>query len=238
MKLIKNIFNEEWYNKLEKVKNYITNYKKQPSQHDTQLDIKKLGIWLNRQKQIYKKNMNIMKKQEIRELWEEFMDEYNIDTGCIETKWNNNLIKIKLLIHKNIELNSKDKKWILTQKLHYKKNCGIMKKVQIKYSWEKFIDEYNIFINSNENKWNNNLSRIKELINQNIKLSSKDKCWIMNQKYYYKNNRGAMKNEKYRNIWKEFNKKYLNKNNELDNFNMEELDDFNMEELDDLFKKN
>ena len=64
--------NEEiWKDNLEKIKEYIDKYKKRPSDKDK--DIKYIGKWLYSQTQNYKNNEHIMKDENIRKMWEEFI---------------------------------------------------------------------------------------------------------------------------------------------------------------------
>ena len=64
----KNYFlsNEDiWYDYLNKVKQYIDTYKKRPSAHDKNDDIKQIGLWTATQQTNYKKKTKIMSNQEI-----------------------------------------------------------------------------------------------------------------------------------------------------------------------------
>jgi hypothetical protein len=58
---------EQWYSKLNEVKNYIDKNNKKPSD-------KKLGKWFQRQNQNYKNKKQIMKNQEIYNKWNEFIN--------------------------------------------------------------------------------------------------------------------------------------------------------------------
>jgi hypothetical protein len=68
---------EKWYDTLEKVKTYIKTNNKLPSQHDKIQDIKRLGLWISTQKKNYKKQKDIMKDDNIRKMWEEFVYKYS-----------------------------------------------------------------------------------------------------------------------------------------------------------------
>ena len=68
--------NTIWKNTLEKVKNYINEHNKLPSEYNKNNDTKVFGKWISTQKQNYKKQLQIMKEQEIRLLWEEFATQY------------------------------------------------------------------------------------------------------------------------------------------------------------------
>ena len=60
------------------VQGCIDNNKKLPSQYDKNNDIKILGRWLSNQKQNYKNNKKIMKDENIRKQWEDFLQKYKI----------------------------------------------------------------------------------------------------------------------------------------------------------------
>ena len=66
-----------WKNALKKVKLYINENNKRPSSTDKNIEINFLGQWLCTQSNNYKKQMDIMKRLEIRLLWEEFITEYS-----------------------------------------------------------------------------------------------------------------------------------------------------------------
>jgi hypothetical protein len=69
--------NEEvWIFNLELVEKYIIDNKKTPSQCDENTEIKSFAKWLSHQKQNYKKNEYIMKNENIREQWKEFIEKY------------------------------------------------------------------------------------------------------------------------------------------------------------------
>lgn len=65
---------EVWENNLNLVKNYIDENKKKPSIIDDDSNIKKLGYWIGTQKYKYKKQNEIMKNEEIRAKWKNFIE--------------------------------------------------------------------------------------------------------------------------------------------------------------------
>ena len=64
-----------WKENLCKVKKYIDDNKKRPSQHDKNKDIKKLGTWVGCQQENYKKKKYIMTNTEIYDMWTEFIND-------------------------------------------------------------------------------------------------------------------------------------------------------------------
>lgn len=67
-----------WYEMFNKLKVYITENKKRPSQSDTNKNTKLIGDWLAHQIQNYKCNIDIMKDKNMREIWKKFT--------CVEYK--------------------------------------------------------------------------------------------------------------------------------------------------------
>ena len=71
------LYGEElWRFTLEKVKRFIDENKKTPSQGSKNLEEKKLGQWLSDQNKNYKNNIYIMSNENIRKEWEEFKEKY------------------------------------------------------------------------------------------------------------------------------------------------------------------
>ena len=65
-----------WNDKFKQVKKYIDENKCRPSNASKDNNIKQLGKWICTQKTNYKKNENIMKDNNIRIKWEQFIDQY------------------------------------------------------------------------------------------------------------------------------------------------------------------
>ena len=69
--------NEEiWYEKLEQVKLYINENKCRPANNSKNNNIKQLVNWIGHQQNNYNKNERIMKDNNIRIKWEQFINEY------------------------------------------------------------------------------------------------------------------------------------------------------------------
>jgi cell shape-determining protein MreC len=215
--------NEEiWNDTLEKVKLYIETNNKLPSSEDKDKDIKQLGIWILHQKKNYSNKEYIMKEENIRNIWEDFISTYSHLFISNEEIWNNTLEKVKSYIETNDKLPSKQDKdkdikqlgiWILHQKATYSKKERIMKKENIRIKWEDFISTYSHLFMSNEEIWNDTLEKVKLYIETNNKLPSltdKNKdikqlgIWISTQKKNYSNKEYIMKDENIRNKWEDF----------------------------------
>jgi len=221
---------EEWINKLMEVKKNINENKKKPSSSKTQKNINNciylLGCWIDTQIANYKNNKKNMKKSNIKKIWEEFIIEYKQYFISSEEEWKNNLIEVKFYIEKNKKRPSQIDKikdiqklgsWINTQLINYEKKQYIMKKINIREQWEKFILEYKQYFILNEDEWKNNLTKIKDYIlkfnkrpseadsNEDISYLGK---WISHQLLNFKKNIGIMKNNYIKKEWNEFINNY------------------------------
>lgn len=67
---------EHWQNQLINVREYIKSNNKKPPCYDKNDNTKKLGEWVQRQIYDYSKKVKIMKRQNIRQKWEEFITEH------------------------------------------------------------------------------------------------------------------------------------------------------------------
>ncbi len=121
--------------------------------------------------------------------------------------------------------------WLIYQQINYRNKLNIMKNQEIYNSWSQFINSYGLLKNNNE-KWYNNLNKLKQYVNEHNKLPSKSNDlnekkilgWLMMQKINYKKHRRCMKNPEIYNEWvcfiNEYNK-YFKTNKEIwyDNLN-------------------
>ena len=87
---------DAWYDTLSKVKAYMDEHKSRPSSTSKDKEIKKLGLDCN-QLTNYKKKRYIMKDEEIRLKWEEFVNDARYKEYFIsyEDAWYNTLDKVK-----------------------------------------------------------------------------------------------------------------------------------------------
>ena len=65
-----------WKSNLNNTIKYINEYKKRPSVADKNIEIKKLGGWINKQKNNYMNDKAIMRDSNIRKEWEKFVEKY------------------------------------------------------------------------------------------------------------------------------------------------------------------
>ena len=66
-----------WIEKLNKTIDYIKEHNKLPTKSNKDNEIKTLGSWLSHQKTNYKNNINLLKIPKFRQMWEDFVKEYN-----------------------------------------------------------------------------------------------------------------------------------------------------------------
>jgi hypothetical protein len=213
---------EMWNDTLEKLRLYIETNNKLPSAKDKNKDIKQLGMWISTQKTKYNNKEYIMKEENIRNIWEDFINTYSHLFMSNDEIWNDTLEKVKMYIETNNKLPSQHNKnkdikqlgrWISTQKTKYNNKEYIMKEENIRNIWEDFINTYSHLFMSNDEMWNDTLEKAKLYIETNNKLpSATDKnkeikqlgWWISTQKKNYSKQEKIMKEENIRNIWEDF----------------------------------
>jgi len=132
---------EYWKDKLNELKNYIDEKKERPNMNSS------IGRWFNTQRKNYVLKKEIMAKNEIRILWDEFTNKYNEYILNASEIWDKNLNEVIKYIEKNDKKPSSESKdtnikylgnWINMQNNSYKKN----KMNENKKKWEEFITEH------------------------------------------------------------------------------------------------
>jgi antitoxin component HigA of HigAB toxin-antitoxin module len=217
---------EQWKQTLEKVKKYINENNKRPSECDKNIDIRRYGIWFGSQQYNYKKKKQIMNNPEICKLWEAFINDakYSIYFISNEEEWKQTLEKVKKYINENNKRPSEDDKnidirrygiWFSSQQQNYKKSKFIMSNTEIRKLWEAFINEpkYSKYFLSNEEEWKIRLEKVKIYIDDNNKRpSNRNKnpdirsycAWISTQQKNYKKTKHIMNNHIIYKLWEEF----------------------------------
>jgi superfamily II DNA or RNA helicase len=210
-----------WHERFEIVKQYIDVNGKRPSSTDKNIEIQQLGIWLSNIHNNYNNNINIMKNENIRIIWEDFTNEYEQYFLSNETKWLNKLNELVsyLDIYGKKPNNDDIKQWINNNNRAYKNNKYIMKNQFIKEKWEEFINKYsNIFLD-NITLWTNNIKKVKTFIDNNKTLPKEydtDKevkylaKWIQMQKINNTQNKNILQNPIIKKLWEELINDYQN----------------------------
>lgn len=202
--------NNEWFDKLEKLKKYIDENHQIPLAEDDEFEVRTLATWLKRQKKYY---IHKQLKEEYNTKWEEFIKDYDTYLITNQEEW-----YIKLDILKNY-IDKYQKKpiqkvnylgnWLYMQSQYYKLRKYNMKHDHIRKSWEEFNETYKKYLVLSE-IWLNKLENVKQYIQLNEKLPPKDTelyNWIKCQQKNYENNR--IKPE-YKNHWESFINQHIN----------------------------
>jgi superfamily II DNA or RNA helicase len=201
---------EIWCNNLEKLKEFINKNYRLPLENNKINGERHLRLWLYKQQKNYYNKIGIMKVQVIYNKWLTFINEYKEYLLNYEVKWYNNFNKLIKFINENNRLPSKnnDEKhligWLSSQKYNYKLKKESMSNINIYEEWSKFINEYKGYLLNNEEKWYNNLNKVKKFIDKNTKTPSgisknRDEQllgkWLTAQKKNYKSKIHIMKNK-------------------------------------------
>ena len=219
---------EKWFNKLRKVEEYILKYNKLPSQADKETDIIILGRWITKQLSMYKNKQHIMGNEDIRTIWEDFVEKYQVLFMTDMDAWLYKLRDVEEYIQINQKLPSYTDKtdkeisslgnWVCRQKKNYMDKYHIMKNEEIRVIWENFIEKYQaLFMTPNE-VWFENKNKVEDYILKYNKLPTKHSeetdisilgSWVSTQKYNYKTNKNTiMVNEDIKTEWKDFIERY------------------------------
>jgi superfamily II DNA or RNA helicase len=215
---------ENWYNKLELVKQYIDINNKTPSHGNKDINIRILGSWISMQRQKYKKVIEIMANENIRKSWETFInnDKYKKYFLSNEEIWYEKFEMVKHYMNTNNKRPScMDKDinikqlgaFIQNQLNNYKNIINVMADENIKNTWETFINDnkYKKYFLSNDEIWYEKFELVKKYMNINNKRPSEvDKDinikqlgqWFSDQQKHYKKNK--IVNEKIRISWETF----------------------------------
>jgi len=241
---------EKWLNILQEVEKHINIYKELPSAYSKDTITQKKGSWINTQRSNYKNLNHIMTDENIKNIWENFVNRNKILFRSNEEKWLDNLRELEkyIQIHKKLPSHTnKDEnisllaKWTTNQKRNYIDiNQIMMTNEDIRKLWEEFVNKYQEVFKSNEDIWKDNLNKLKKYINihnilptscnedENIKQLG---LWVRNQSKNYNKKQYIMKNYEIRTLWEEFTSMkdmkvlFLN-NEELWNYNKTKVEEY------------
>jgi superfamily II DNA or RNA helicase len=221
--------NDYWIYRLEQVKKYMDKEHKRPYEKSTYDTEKQLGQWIGQQQLNYTKNVNRMKDNNIRMLWNEFMedDKYKMYFIKPDVIWMSNLENVKKYIHEKNDKptyykckNEEDKelgKWLDRQINNYNTKKEIVYNNEIiKKIWEEFInnENYKKYFMTPEEKWIEKLNNCEQFIKTHKKqpdLKSKIKeeqtlaRWIKTQVKNYREKCEILgKSETLQKMWETF----------------------------------
>jgi superfamily II DNA or RNA helicase len=214
------ISNEDnWIKQLNELKKYINENQQRPTRKDNKI----LYGWLSKQLENFKNKKNIMKNEEISNIFKKFLNDYKKYVSSNEEQWILQFNELKKYMDDNKRHpDYKDKilyNWSHCQLQNYKNKKDIMKKEKIYNEFKIFLNDYKEYFISNEDNWILQFNKFKEYINKELKRPTKKDNkilynWIQCQLQNFKNKKKIMKNEV---IYGEF-KKFLSDYNFLFKF--------------------
>jgi hypothetical protein len=236
-----------WKKTLSDVHDFMDKYHKRPSTTSKDSVEKQLGIWLANQNKNYTIQSNIMKNQEIYDMYTKFRDNYLKYFLTNEEVWKKTLSVVQDFIRKNYKRpsqTSKDAvekqlgKWLSTQNTNYRTKSQIMKTQEIYDAYTEFRDNYSEYFLTNEEVWKKTLSDVQDFMEKHHKRPShrsKDSVekqlgiWLSHQTTNYTKKKDIMKNQEIYEMYTKFREtysEYLMTNDEVWKKNLSEVQDF------------
>jgi len=140
-----------WMKSLEELKSFMSKEKKRPCEDAKFADEKRIALWLSVQLRNYKKTVQIMKVEKIRQFWKDFVDQYAEFFLSNEEIWMKRCEDLRTFLEtekRRPSYRSKNEdekrigKWMSHQVTNYKKTMHIMKVEKIRQFWKDFVDQY------------------------------------------------------------------------------------------------
>ena len=211
---------ELWTNNLTNLKSFIDLNKRRP--YEGKETEKVLSRWLYTQLKNRKAKKDIMHNEDIIDLWDSFIKNYEQYFLSNEELWTSKLDELKSFIdltERKPSLIKETEKvlysWMNTQLKNRKIEKQIMLNTDIRNTWDNFIKNYEQYFLSNEELWNNNLIELKTFIDLNERRPNKKKktektlgSWLCTQLGNRKAEKDIMHNEDIRGSWDSFIKNY------------------------------
>jgi DNA-directed RNA polymerase subunit H (RpoH/RPB5) len=213
---------QQWMATLDKLKQYIASEQRLPSLGSKDWMVKKLGIWVSKQKKNYRFEMETMKNQTIRSQWETMMNLHSKLFLTSSQQWMVTFVSLQRYFAATNHLppsSSKDPKvkqlasWVSKQKQNYKNQTEIMKNQTILAQWEAFLNRYPQLFLTSEEQWMITLANLKQYVacndqlpqwsSQNVTVK-KLAYWVSKQKLQYKMRTFIMKDETISKQWEAF----------------------------------
>ena len=213
---------DAWNTNFKKLKEFIIENGKKPSQTSVDEEEKTMANWVVTQNNRHNSKSRGMKRNARYDIWKDFKEEFKELFETVDTKWDNNFNKLKEFIATNdrkptTDSNERSEKtmanWIVTQN-HNCKNRTQGMKCDIRYNiWNNFKEEYRVLFVQDDNKWDTSFNSLKEFVINNCKKPSKDsenKCektmanWLNTQNTNFKTLKDGMQNDLRYKVWGEF----------------------------------
>ena len=215
-----------WLSKFQELKNYLDINQQRPSKYSKNAIIKQLSNWLATQLATHKKRTQIMKTEEIYNIWSDFIKNPTYSHYFISKIdiWVSKFQELKNYLDTNQQKpsdRSKDPntkqlaRWLNKQLINRKNRMQIMKTEKIYNMWRSFItsNEYSKYFLTNSEIWVAKFIKVKRYINKNCRRpSSESKLqtisqlgrWLQTQITRYKSRDRIMKDPKIYNTFKNF----------------------------------
>jgi superfamily II DNA or RNA helicase len=217
---------EKWYEKFEKLKEFIDEFNRRPRSDSKNIHEKKIGGWMSRQNDNYKnKNKNMNDKIKYN-LWKQFLEEYDKYFKSVDELWYENFDELTKFINaykKRPSVNTIDNlestlgRWVNTQKHNFKNKKNSMKDIDKYDLWTQFLEDYKDYFKLPDEIWYEKFTEAKQFMNDNQfrpSHASKNKCekeigcWVHHQNNNYKNKINSMKDTEKYHLWTQFLKDY------------------------------
>lgn len=205
---------EVWKNKLDNLKYFMIEHNRKPYQ--TVQNEKVLAQWLNKQQIAYKSNeFNAFRKKE----WEHFSNAHKTLLKTKDELWNDNLKLLREFMDKYKRRPYQSEKmlgkWLSEQLKNYETKKDGMKHNDRRVIWEEFVEKYKKYLKTDDEKWFENLQKVKEFINLNKRRPNKRKetektlgDWLGNEVKTFKTKSHGFKDPIRCKQWEEFLEEY------------------------------
>jgi hypothetical protein len=210
---------QQWMASLGKLEEYIASKHQLPPSNSKDAAEKQLSSWVNKQKQKFKMQTEIMKSRKIMMRWEAFVKLHQSLFLTNEQQWIVTLDHLKQYMTSNDQIPSSYSKdptvkqlasWVYKQKQNYKKQTEIMKSLTLRLKWETMTKLYPQLFITKEQQWMATLDKLKQYIASEQRLpslGSKDGIvkklgnWVSKQKTNYRFEMETMKIQAIRTQW-------------------------------------
>jgi hypothetical protein len=227
---------EDFYENLNINEEFIKKNNRLPIVHKSENQINKLklknikykidiidGGWIQTQKGNWLKKKDIFKSNEkVYKDFELFMARYpHLFIFDKHRKlWYSRYNNLKENLDNNSKIPIELNKWIQIQNQNYKKRLKTMNEKDIYETWGKFKIDYKKFLTTDENIWESKINDLSKFIDINQKIPTKHSdsesgygkyekwIWDNNKNYLHPLKYGVLRQDKYRNLWKNFIIKY------------------------------
>lgn len=211
-----------WYEKFEKLKQFIHDNQKRPRQDNGSKNERELGIWQNTQNGNYENGKCGMKDEIKCNLWTQFLEKNATLFKSIDDIWYENFEKSKIFININRKRPSSNSKndeekclgrWIQSQNTNYRNKKDGMKDENKYNLWTDFLKNNVNLFKSSDDIWHEKFEELKQFIGKNCKkpkaksLDKNEKYlseWIGHQNKNYETKKNSMKDPKKYILWTKF----------------------------------